>query len=141
MTAETFSWPPTSEQCFRAADWVVQTSKTTVSREDIAEALAIIPTLTVCSSSVPVLLPTVWPDLALEVLFVPDSGAGRKLPKLVGLELSKPALDAIGEAFLQHFLQTGNDLFLLEEHGLSLYVFMEHVRPVVLQASGVELVN
>jgi hypothetical protein len=134
-----FDWPPTSDQYFNAADWIVKNSNSTIDREEVAEALAVICTLS-SSANVPILIPNIWPDYSLEILFVPPLN-NRPLPKLSVLELSKSALDVVGKAFSSHLSINGNDTFLLEEHGMSLYIYMKHVRHTILQATGVELIS
>ena len=139
MNDFSFDWPPTSNQYFIAADWVVKNSNYAVDREEFAEALAVICTLA-SSANVPVLIPNVWSDYSLEILFIP-SLSNMALPKSSGIELSSSAIEEIGKAFSLNFSKSGNDTFLLEEHGMSLYIFMKHVRQTILQATGVELVN
>ncbi|QKJ68253.1 hypothetical protein HQN60_15685 (plasmid) [Deefgea piscis] len=134
-----FDWPPTINQYYIAADWVIKNSNCSVGREGIAEAFAVICTLSSSAGS-PVLITNIFSDYSLEVLFIP-SLSNMALPNLPGLELSSSAIDAIGKAFSLNFLKSGNDTFLLEEHGMSLYIFMKHVRHTILQATGVELIN
>ncbi len=134
-----FDWPPTTNQYYIAADWVIENSNCAVDREEIAEAFAVICTLS-SSAVYPVLINNIWPDYSLEMLFIPSLN-NTALPKLPGLELSSSAIDAIGKAFSLNFLKSDNDTFLLEEHGMSLYIFKKNVRQTILQATGVELIN
>ena len=98
------------------------------------------------AARVPVLIPDLWPESRLELLYVPPENAATGPASFAATSLpgavSRPVLRAIGRAVRAEFDATGSDMMHLElDSGAALFLHAPEARETVAAAAGVALLS
>lgn len=133
-----------------AAQWVHQRRdlaiSTTVPLAELTDAIAALHEMVLkCKASV--MLPDLFPSVALEAIFVPSSNTQHMTASSVAMVANAPritgqALTAIGQALVAQLAANGNDMAVYEfDDGAQAIAYLPDARETVLRAVGLTLLN